>query len=692
MKWVKMIILCFLIAICTNTTTFASEIAENEYLTQINQIIEKYGLLEGNENIDSSWIKKGLIYGEFIDFDNNGQDEMLLIYKYEVEEAVYETRASVYAFKNGKLAEVFNEGIYSEAFRTDASFKVEIKNDISNKYLIVSAGGSETKEKLIVFTMNNGEAQTHIYYGEADVDFFWETFDVKYVYCTIDGQQVTPQEYERKRGYLKENSITVHLLISDYVTENDMHRYCSYNSVLQFIEEAKSKTPVSVTLDGDKLVFDQPPVIVNGRTLVPIRAVVEAMDGTVEWNGDTRTVKLTLGDNTILLTIDSATAYFNNTPYTLDVPPQIINGRTLLPIRFVAEKFNFNVDWNNDTRTVVITKSNAVQTVPVNSVYPNVSDIMSEQLKEEFRMFIKSELSACDISQEGYDILTGYDCEQPQNIRLLMWYQMSEFTSSYLKSLEKFNMFDDGNTVRDEYSLSMKTRAEYLDMIIHEYYNIPGEIPEFEKQADFGAGSIYYEDGYYYTVPSYVGFGDFKVFIQDIYDMGNNRYYFLYRIASDTLWSGWTTSYLYPSTYCAIMERKTLHNQPFEGLEFWSVRKTSLSPLIPNEQLGAPNRNYKKYEGVWHKIDPDGLNPGVTNEILSIDENRITIPQYNDDGTVGTWTGDINNNQLLLTQYGWFEDPNHPMYVTLTFYEDFIFEEYSECAVEWYDEIFYVRK
>lgn len=99
------------------------------------------------------------------------------------------------------------------------------------------------------------------------------------------------------------------------------------------------------------------PVILNGRTLVPVRAIIEAFDGEVEWNNETQTVVLTMENDVIWLTIDSYTAYYNGVSYYLDTAPCIVNSRTMLPIRFIAEKFNLGVAWNNSTRTVTLVRN-----------------------------------------------------------------------------------------------------------------------------------------------------------------------------------------------------------------------------------------------------------------------------------------------------------------------------------------------
>lgn len=98
------------------------------------------------------------------------------------------------------------------------------------------------------------------------------------------------------------------------------------------------------------------PVAENNRTLVPIRAIIEAMGGTVNWDEETQTVLLEYNSDVITLNIGSTAAYLNETMNTLDVAPTTINGRTMLPIRFIAESFKFNVDWNEETQTVTITK------------------------------------------------------------------------------------------------------------------------------------------------------------------------------------------------------------------------------------------------------------------------------------------------------------------------------------------------
>lgn len=99
------------------------------------------------------------------------------------------------------------------------------------------------------------------------------------------------------------------------------------------------------------------PVIVEGNTLVPVRAMIENLGGSVEWNSQNQSTTLKYENNEIVLTINNKTAYLNNEEHQLNTAPVIINGRTMLPIRFISESFGFNVSWNESEKTITIEKS-----------------------------------------------------------------------------------------------------------------------------------------------------------------------------------------------------------------------------------------------------------------------------------------------------------------------------------------------
>ena len=112
---------------------------------------------------------------------------------------------------------------------------------------------------------------------------------------------------------------------------------------------------IRVVLDGRELAFEQPPVIVNDRTMVPMRAIFEALGATVTWDGVTRTVYSRLGKINISLTVGKKELIKNGTVISLDIPAQIINDRTLVPVRAISESFECDVNWDAKSRIVSIT-------------------------------------------------------------------------------------------------------------------------------------------------------------------------------------------------------------------------------------------------------------------------------------------------------------------------------------------------
>ena len=113
---------------------------------------------------------------------------------------------------------------------------------------------------------------------------------------------------------------------------------------------------IKVYLEGYKISFDVQPQTINGRTMVPIRAIFEAMGATVNWDASTKTAVCTKDNTTVKMTLNSTVGYINGTAFKMDVTPVIMNGRTLAPARYVAEAFGYYVNWDNMTRSVLISK------------------------------------------------------------------------------------------------------------------------------------------------------------------------------------------------------------------------------------------------------------------------------------------------------------------------------------------------
>jgi len=114
------------------------------------------------------------------------------------------------------------------------------------------------------------------------------------------------------------------------------------------------------TVNGISNTLDSPPIIKNSRTLLPIRAIIEALGGTVGWDTTAKKVTVTLGSTTIELWIGKSIAKVNGVDTSIDsanpkVVPEIINSRTMLPLRFIAENLGCDVQWDGTTKTITIT-------------------------------------------------------------------------------------------------------------------------------------------------------------------------------------------------------------------------------------------------------------------------------------------------------------------------------------------------
>jgi len=96
------------------------------------------------------------------------------------------------------------------------------------------------------------------------------------------------------------------------------------------------------------------PQVINGRTLIPIRAVIEALGGTANYDANDEKITLKKGNSTLQMWIGKTSLIINAASKTMDSAPVILNGRTMVPVRFVAENFGYSVRWKATEQTVVI--------------------------------------------------------------------------------------------------------------------------------------------------------------------------------------------------------------------------------------------------------------------------------------------------------------------------------------------------
>lgn len=164
--------------------------------------------------------------------------------------------------------------------------------------------------------------------------------------------ELTPAEIA---ALLRNNSTN----ISEKLYIPDMYEIVSKYKTASSTENTNiqsNDSSIKVSLNGDVLNFDVEPVMQEGRTLVPMRAIFEAMGLYVNYNSTTKTVIGTDNNNSIKLTIGSKIATVNGSEIELDVPAIAINGSTMVPTRFIAESSGAYVTWDDKIQTVVIEK------------------------------------------------------------------------------------------------------------------------------------------------------------------------------------------------------------------------------------------------------------------------------------------------------------------------------------------------
>lgn len=182
---------------------------------------------------------------------------------------------------------------------------------------------------------------------------------------------------------------------------------------------------VKVFVNGEELKTDQGATIVDGRTLVPLRAIFEVLGADVEWDDVTKSVEARKRYKKINLQIGSKAIYINQIRNEIDVSAMLINSRTMVPARAVSEALDAKVEWDGDTRTVYIESTpedKAIKniylkekvTAPDGNIvfeyfcaYPEfISGDTSKNLhyKEIADAFLQSAKSASDIALKDYEL------------------------------------------------------------------------------------------------------------------------------------------------------------------------------------------------------------------------------------------------------------------------------------------------
>ncbi len=244
---------------------------------------------------------------------------------------------------------------------SSGTFSIPIELEEGKNEFLVRAfnpKGVKAEEKIVIWKRTKGP--------DIEVDAFPETPPEK-LELMVTGTVTPPEAEVIVNGYeaIVESDGTFSCTIPIQTGENEIYIKAvdsiGNTSEMTLTYTFKETTVIVLTIgskammiDGKSQEMDVAPFIRNGRTMVPIRAIAEAFGAEVEWKPSTETVEIRLGDLFISMQIGNPVAMIGKKVTSLDSPPVIENGRTFVPLRFIAESFGAEVEWVAETRTIII--------------------------------------------------------------------------------------------------------------------------------------------------------------------------------------------------------------------------------------------------------------------------------------------------------------------------------------------------
>lgn len=206
-----------------------------------------------------------------------------------------------------------------------------------------------TRFSTINETMDTINLYTYASYPGADTS----------VSYSVDGGGISSQSEPPYKAQIDVSSLSVgahKLAVSIWASNtNIVKEYDFYVGENGFISTKPITEDIGVSVNNQKLYFDVQPALINSRTLVPMRAIFEALGASVSWDDESQTAEGVLGGTTVKVTINSLIMYKNGEEIELDAPAAIINDRTLVPVRAISEAFGAKVGWDNNTKRVTVT-------------------------------------------------------------------------------------------------------------------------------------------------------------------------------------------------------------------------------------------------------------------------------------------------------------------------------------------------
>lgn len=250
---------------------------------------------------------------------------------------------------------------------------------------------------------------------------------------------------------------------------------------------------ICVMVDGKAVNFDVAPQIINDRTMVPLRAIFEALGSTVEWNQETKTIKSEKNGVSIELIINSDKMLVDNKSVTLDAPPCIVDSRTLVPVRAISEAYDTEVNWDEETKTVsIITNKESEEDVKTDNLPVEIA--VETPVYDDISVNIKQ---INNMINSGKYLEAIEECERTQS-----WHILSPEDIDLLNSLK-----NKAQSKYDEY-LQQQRGSYYPGTNVPDYTSVTGISLKEYTEGDNGGIYVYpnTKSGEYSEMVDYIGY------------------------------------------------------------------------------------------------------------------------------------------------------------------------------------------
>ena len=305
--------------------------SKTTYQQIVQQMVNEYGVSTNTSMVQS----KGVASAYCLDLTGDSQDELIVIYNpnesSDREENPIECVIYTYINDNAvKVGEIKN-----------LSHRFEIVGYQENGRFILGYGTVFYKGNVLVW--EGGKFEEKEYDGVMGADY-----TDKYILSSCGMNADTPIYFTIRADNLGINIYNFYGPVVVLIKGKSI----STSQCLSLLEVENKE--ISVNVDGEKVFFDQPAIIQNGRTLVPVRAIFEKLGAKVEWDDVEKKVIGKKGEKVIKISIGSKYMTVNDEVKELDVTAQLANGRTLVPVRAISEAFGCVIDWDDESKTVYI--------------------------------------------------------------------------------------------------------------------------------------------------------------------------------------------------------------------------------------------------------------------------------------------------------------------------------------------------